>query len=183
MNAASDTELLSLRSTAKKNDAFAEIYRRHGDAVMGFAFRLSGSRSLAEDLCQEVFTRLALSPPEKCTTLRPWLLRVTRNLFIDQRRRRMLDIDRMRDLALWPRASHPSPELAFDGSSKLGRVEGALQRLPLGLREAIVLVCMQELSAAEAAEVLETSVEAVRQRVARGRSRLRLALQEENAEG
>lgn len=57
------------------------------------------------------------------------------------------------------------------------RVENALQRMPLSLREAIVLVCMQELSAAEAAEVLGVSVEAVRQRVARGRARLRQALQ------
>ena len=51
--------------------------------------------------------------------------------------------------------------------------------MPLSLREAIVLVCMQELSAAEAAEVLDTTTEAVRQRVARGRGRLRAALDED----
>lgn len=179
MKSVSDTQLLSLRWTARKNEAFAEIYRRHGGAVIGFAFRLSGQRSHAEDICQEVFARLASKPPEKCTKLRPWLLRVTRNLFIDHRRRRMLDFDRMQDLALWPKAALPSPELVLEGSARLGRVEGALQRMPLSLREAIVLVCMEELSAAEAAEVLDTSAEAVRQRVARGRACLRSALQEE----
>lgn len=179
MKSVSDTELLRLRATPRKNDAFAELYRRHGAAVFGFAFRLSGARALAEDICQEVFSRVALCPPKEDTPLRAWLLRVTRNLFIDHRRRRMLDIDRMRDLALWPRATVPSPELALEGSSKLGRVEGALQRMPLSLREAIVLVCMHELSAAEAAEVLDTSAEAVRQRVARGRVQLRAALDED----
>lgn len=179
MNSASDTELLRLRSTARKNEAFTELYRRHGAAVFGFAFRLSGARALAEDICQEVFAKVALCPPKEGAVLRAWLLRVTRNLFIDHRRRRMLDIDRMRDLALWPSASVPSPELALQGASKLSRVEQALQRMPLSLREAIVLVCMQELSAAEAAEVLDTTTEAVRQRVARGRVQLRAALQED----
>lgn len=180
MKTASDRELLELRWTAKKNEAFAEIYRRHGDAVIGFAFRLGGTRSRAEDLCQEVFARLASRPPEERSRLRPWLLRVTRNLFIDERRRRMLDFDRMQDLALWPRAALPSPQLVLERSSKLGRVERALQRMPLTLREAIALVCMQELSAAEAAEVLDISADAVRQRVARGRAFLRSALQAED---
>lgn len=178
MDAVCDAELLRLCSGSTKNRALGELYRRHGAAVFGFAFRLCGRRSLAEDMCQEVFAKLAVRSPEEGTPLRAWLLRVTRNLFIDYQRRRMLDIDRMRDLALWPSATFPSPEFALEGASELSRVENALQRMPLNLREAIVLVCMQEMSAAEAAEVLEISVEAVRQRVARGRARLRQALQD-----
>ena len=174
----SDQELLRSCAGSTKSRALGELYQRHGSAVFGFAFRLCGTRALAEDICQEIFARLARRPPDEGTPIRPWLLRATRNLFIDHERRRLLDIDRMRDLALWPSTSAASPDAAYEGASELGRVERALQRLPVALREAIALVCMQELSAAEAAEVLEVSEEAVRQRVARGRARLRLALKD-----
>lgn len=173
---ANDQELIRSLSDAAKGPAARELYRRHSSTVFGFAFRLCGDRALAEDICQEVFAKLAERPPDQGTPLRPWLLRVTRNLFIDFERRRVLDFDRMRDLALWPSESVASPELALEGASQLGRIELALQEMPVILREAIVLVCMQGLSATEAAEVLEVSAEAVRQRVTRGRARLRQAL-------
>ena len=39
-------------------DALAEVYRRHAGAVFGLANRLLGSRTLAEEVTQEIFLRL-----------------------------------------------------------------------------------------------------------------------------
>ena len=66
-----------------------ELVRRHRGRVLRLATRLTGNRSDAEDLTQEVFVR-ALTAGD---TLRPdavegWLHRVTTNLFLDHARRR-----------------------------------------------------------------------------------------------
>lgn len=41
-----------------RDDALAELYRRHGGAVYGLARRVTGDPALAEDVTQEVFVRL-----------------------------------------------------------------------------------------------------------------------------
>lgn len=170
-------DVLAVRLRSHKAGALGEVYVRYGSMVYAFAFRLCGQRTLAEDLTQEVFAKLAASPPKEGAPLRPWLLRITRNLFVDHRRRRTLDIDRMRDLSLWPSSPQPSPAEALDTAAKLGRVGVALQEIPLPLREAIVLVCMEGLSASETGDVLGVSAETVRQRVSRGRAILRKQLE------
>ena len=84
--------------------AFDALYDAWRPRVFAFLARLSGDRLLAEDLMQETFLKLARHgrdlPPG--THLRRWLFTVARNLFIDQRRRALLDVDRLRELRLWP---------------------------------------------------------------------------------
>jgi RNA polymerase sigma-70 factor (ECF subfamily) len=62
--------------------AFAELYRRHVRAVYGYAYRLSGSKQVAEDLTSATFER-ALRGLDgfvwQGNGIRPWLLRITAN--------------------------------------------------------------------------------------------------------
>lgn len=85
--------------------AFAALFERHARAVFTYLLRLTSSEALAEDLTQEVFLaafrRLDDLRPERtaggqASTLRPWLLRVARNLAFSHFRRNpvSLSLDR-----------------------------------------------------------------------------------------
>lgn len=162
--------------------AFDVLYDRHRPRVFGFLARLSGDRQLAEDLAQETFLRLASRTPrlDAATRLRPWLLTVARNLFIDHLRRAHLDLDRLRSLALWPDTARAAAATPFDltrASDVERRLEHALARLPPDLREAVLLVVVEGLTAGEAARVAGIRPDALRQRLARARTLLRDALE------
>ena len=45
-----------------RQDALAEVYRRHSGAAFGLARRIAGERTLAEEVVQEVFLRLWNQP-------------------------------------------------------------------------------------------------------------------------
>ena len=128
--------------------AFDAVYERYRPRVFGFVLRMTGDRMLAEDLLQETFLRLAATartlPPD--TRLGPFLFTVARNLFVGQRRRALLDFDRIRDLRLWPsrpRRYEPTPLELSEASETARRVEAALQSLPDSYRE-VVLLCAVE---------------------------------------
>ena len=45
-----------------QDEALAEVYRRHGGAVLGLARRVTGSQAEAEDVVQEIFLRFWKKP-------------------------------------------------------------------------------------------------------------------------
>jgi RNA polymerase sigma-70 factor (ECF subfamily) len=160
--------------------AFDAVYDRFRARLFSFLARLSGDRALAEDLTQETFVRLARKATELApdTRLRAWLFAVARNLHHDHRRRRLLDLDRLQSLALWPehRAPTRSPLDLTEADETRRRLEHALLRVPEPMREALLLVVVEGLSNEEAATILALRPDAVRQRVSRARALLREAL-------
>ena len=68
--------------------AFGELVRRHGDSLLGYLTRMTGSREQAEDLFQETFKRVH----EKADTFRgsrikSWLFAIATNVAIDGMRK------------------------------------------------------------------------------------------------
>ncbi len=180
LSEASDAVLLT-RLRQGDHDAFDAIYDRHRARLFSFLARLSRDRTIAEDLMQETFLRLARSAPDPQVVLRAWLFRVGRNLFVDGRRRALLDFERLRDLALWPSRPRIATETPFDhleANQTQRRLEAALLALPLKYREALLLVAVERLSPTEAAQILEIAPPALRQRLLRGRALLRDALRD-----
>lgn len=57
----SDQELLTAL-VAGDEDAFVEIYRRHGERVFRFAYRMTGSPELARDVTHSCFVALLEQP-------------------------------------------------------------------------------------------------------------------------
>lgn len=69
--------------------AFAELVRRHGDALLRYLYRTTGNRQTAEDLFQETFRRVH----EKANSFngnnfRSWLYAIATNLAINEFRKR-----------------------------------------------------------------------------------------------
>lgn len=155
--------------------AFDAIYSAYRPRLFAFLARLGGRRELAEDLLQETWVRLARHarslPPD--TRLGPWLFTVARNLFVSHRRRVALQGDRLRALAAGVREEGgPGPFEATAATELERRLEAALAALSVADREVLLLVGVEGLEPAEAAEILGVRADALRQRLKRARNRL-----------
>jgi len=170
-----DSRALVARLARGDTRAFDVVYDRHRAPLHAFLVRLTGSASLAEDLLQETWLRLARHsrrlPPE--TQLRPWLFTVARNLYRSHRRWALLDAGRLRELGWLPVASTPGPfDATVEGEARR-ELEQAVGALPLDQREALLLCTVSGFEPSEAANILGISAEAARQRLARARAKLR----------
>ena len=154
--------------------AFAELLNRHLRPVAGFAYRMLGDSSEAEDIAQETFLRLwrhrhAWKPQAK---LRTWLYRVAHNLCIDRHRRREVVTGHI------PETEDPGPGPASyrQRNEVAGIVRDALVKLPERQHAAIVLVYHEGLSNVDAAGTLGVTIDALESLLARGRRGVRRQL-------
>lgn len=160
---------------------FDEAYVRLRAPLYSFLLRLCRDAQLAEDLLQETWLRYArqLVRLEPEHDPRPWLFTVARNLYRSHRRWALLDADRLRELGSWPAGDRAGPLEALCASESERRLERAFAELPLDQREAVALCAGAGFSPAEAAAILGISGEAFRQRLARGRAKLREGIERE----
>jgi RNA polymerase sigma-70 factor (ECF subfamily) len=148
----------------------------HLDRLYRAAWALCGSREAAEDLVQDTFVRVMSRP----RFLRSeddlgYLLRVLRNIFLDQRRKLVRQPDpQPLDLSIdrFVERSSLQPESVAEGRL----VYGAIAALPSDFRDAVVAVDVLGLSYSEAARALRVREGTVTSRVFRGRQQVAAAL-------
>jgi len=160
--------------------AFRELYARFAQASFNFLARLAGRREVAEDLHQETWFSIArhaarLAPD---TDLAAWIYTVARNRFISSRRRSDVG-GPAADPTVFDRAPAAGPSVDDPGCRDL---EQALASLPEIHRDVLLLVGVEGLDVAQAAEVLGIRPDAARQRLARARAALADALERESTE-
>jgi RNA polymerase sigma-70 factor (ECF subfamily) len=138
-----------------------------------FAISLCRARDVADDLVQQTCERAlaAAHSFEPNTRFDAWVFRILLNLWLDQLRRQKtagpaVDIDEMHDLSV------ASGEAQSEARLALERVQRALQQLPPEQREVLVLVCIEDLSYRDTADVLDIPVGTVMSRLARARKAL-----------
>jgi RNA polymerase sigma-70 factor (ECF subfamily) len=176
----SDPELVS-RAAAGDKEAFGALFERYRHVVYRFARAMTGLSHAAEDVTQEVFVVLIRELPRyvpERASLSTYLYGIARNLSRDRarRERRFFSLD---ILGPKPVASPEAgdPFVLIEDAQLGAAVRDALVMLPMRYREAVILCDLHELSYAEVAAVLGTSVGAVRSRLHRGRHMLRCRLQ------
>jgi len=138
-----------------------------------FARGLARNVGDADDLCQAAIERALKSRNQwqQGTRLDSWMYRITRNLWIDERR------------AAGRRGVHApideaANQIAGDGAAEVeagalrGDVDSAMARLPDEQREVVMLVLVEGYAYREAAEILEVPVGTVTSRLSRGRETL-----------
>lgn len=147
------------------SNALGGIYDLYGDKVFRYTYRMLGNRSDAEDATAETFLRVLRRSRELRAdgAFRTWLFRIARNLCIDKMRQHKL-------LELPGDTSYTGVD---DKVSLRITVHQALDTLPVEYREPLVLCDLEEVSAREAAAILEITVPALKSRLYRGRRALR----------
>jgi RNA polymerase sigma-70 factor (ECF subfamily) len=156
---------------------FSRLFERYAPDVHRFALYLSGNRALTDDLAAEAFVRALVGRDSlRVETLKAYLLAIVRNLYRDVCRRegRLVSLEQ----APVEAGARTCPEAGSDGRLRLDEVLAAMQLLPQGEREALVLAADGDLPYAEVAAILGCSVPAVKVRVHRARARLKAILGE-----
>jgi RNA polymerase sigma factor (sigma-70 family) len=146
---------------------FEIAYQKYAARLHAFLLRLSGRREVADDLLQQTFLRLAERGPDlrPDSDLRAWLFTVARNAHTSLLRSTPASGEESLEAL-----SSPPPDV--ESRLLLGDVEGALSRLRVEDRELLLLVGVEGLEPATVASMLGLSQVALRQRLARARSRL-----------
>jgi RNA polymerase sigma-70 factor, ECF subfamily len=176
-NDLSDNDLLRLM-LAGDEEALAQLYRRRQASVYRFALQMSGSKSIAEDVTQEVFLFLMreghVFDPAR-GTLGAFLLGVARNhvlrrLRVDQLLSPLNDDDDEGPV------TQPGTDLCpLDDLTRAETIEAvrkAVLSLPPKYREVVVLCELQDVSYVETAEILGCAIGTVRSRLHRARALL-----------
>jgi len=168
------------RCLAGEEAAWEEIVRQYSRRIYNLAYRFTGNRAAAEDLTQEVFLRLyrtleQYDPREG--DLSNWLMRVARNLIIDDYRRRMrTPTENGEDLAEHEyhlRADERGdPQTLVERRELSAVIHAALAKLSPELRACVILRDLEGLSYQEIAELLRIPEGTVKSRINRGRLEL-----------
>ena len=171
-SAAEDIALM-LRAKADDLAAFSQLVRKHQNAVMNFFLR-SGVYRDVDDLAQEAFLKLhrarhGYRPTAKFTT---FLYLIARQVMIDSIRRGARRAKLMEGYGREAAEAEDAPAMR----GERGDAEKALGCLSPALRETVVLVVMQGLTYAEAAEVLGVPEGTVKSRVSAALRQMRAAL-------
>ena len=174
--------LLKDLRTSRGEETMRSLYRTYGGELYGFALNCLGDRGLAEEVVQDVFTRVwrhAESFDPDRASFRTWIYGIARNAIIDLERRRSVRP------ALTSR--EPDDEIASADDSieraLLGwQISAALARLTPEHRQVIRLAHFQGMRLREIAELTGIPLGTVKSRVSYALRGLRLALEEMGVE-
>jgi len=154
----------------------ADLFDEYAGAVYGYLLRLSGDQALADDLTNETFYRamLALEGFRGEASIKTWLLRIARNLYLNRvkREKRLTSLDALEEQGVRFTATHPGPEKVALDRERHQALEQALLALSETDRSMLLLASQEKLSYQEISEVLGLSVAVIKVRIFRARQRL-----------
>ncbi len=179
----SDAELMT-GVKAGREEYFRALIERHQTRVIGVVTKMLGDEIEAEDLAQQVFIRVWKSakryvPSAQFTT---WLLTITRNLVFNEMRRRQRcklvaggmemeeRVQPLQDLTVL------SPAQKILDLEMQEMIQAAIEQLPDPQRLALVLRRYEEMPYEDIAQVLGTSLPAVKSMLFRAREELKCHL-------
>ena len=173
---------LVVRAQSGDRAAFAALVRAHQDEVFTLARRLVGDPHMAADIAQETLVRAwrALPSFRGDSKLSTWLHRITVNTAWTHRdRARRNAALALEDVREQPSIPGPDdPEVAGELLELRGRLRTALDRLPEGQRQVVVMKDVYGWSHQEIADSMGISVTAAKVRLHRARARLARDLEE-----
>jgi len=172
-----DEELMALVARGEAG-AFETIYERHCGAAFSLAYRMCGTRSLAEDVAQEAFLSIWRSGgryDRARGSVRTWVLGIVHNRAIDALRRSVVHERR--------RASDEGIEERFEARERTdveaarreeaSTIRGMLEELPDEQSRVIELAYFGGFTHSEIAEMLGAPIGTVKGRMRLGLEKLR----------
>ncbi|HXV75863.1 MAG TPA: RNA polymerase sigma factor [Candidatus Polarisedimenticolaceae bacterium] len=154
--------------------ALGTLFERHHARLYRFCLRMTGNRSVSEDLVQEIFMRIlrhrATFRPG--TAFVPWMYRIARNACIDHLRRGAAGGEALEEEETLV-AGGPSVEETVERGRAAQLMRRALLRLPVERRAVLLMSRYEFKTYEEIARTLDCSVSAVKIRAYRAIKQLR----------
>jgi RNA polymerase sigma factor (sigma-70 family) len=178
VNPPSDAEVIG--RSLDEPETFGLVYDRHAATVLRFLGRRVGSEAaegLLGELFRIAFERRRTFDPTRASAL-PWLYGIGSNLLMKHRRgeaRRLRASARMAADSEAP--ARRAGAAALDARLLFPRMADAIEALPDGEREALLLFAWEDLSYQRVAEALDVPIGTVRSRLNRARAQLRELLE------
>lgn len=168
------------RCRAGDGAAWEEIVQSYSRRIYNLAYRFTSRGDAAEDLTQEVFIRVYRSLDQydaKQGDLQNWLMRLARNLIIDDYRRRQrapqdTHADDLEDHTYHLKAKSGSVQTEMERRELGTQVQAGIDKLSPDLRTCVILRDIEELSYQEIVDLLKIPEGTVKSRINRGRIEL-----------
>ena len=178
--ATSEGAELVRRCRAGDGAAWEEIVQTYSRRIYNLAYRFTSRADTAEDLTQEVFIRVYRSLDQynpKQGDLQNWLMRLARNLIIDDYRKRQRApqdeaADDLEDHQYHLRAAGNTVQREMERRELGVQVQAGIDKLSADLRTCVILRDIEELSYQEIVDLLEIPEGTVKSRINRGRIEL-----------
>ncbi len=164
------------RVLAGEQGAFATLISRYSDPLYRHAVGMTGSPDDAADILQNSFIKAYQHLGEVRGRFDAWVFRIVANGckdWLKNIRRTHLSYEEDDQPS-----GYETPEEELDRGELRGDLDEALTTLPASLREAFVMKHVEGRSYEEMAELLQTSVGALKMRVLRAREALQKLLEE-----
>jgi RNA polymerase sigma-70 factor (ECF subfamily) len=162
--------------------AFEVLYDRHSGAAFSLAYRMVGTRNVAEDVVQEAFLAIWRSGARYDRargSVRTWVLGIVHNRAIDALRRAIVhDRRRASDEGLAERLEAPErTENEIARRDEARAVRGALGNLPPEQVQVIELAYFGGFTQTEIADMLGAPIGTVKGRMRLGLQKMRASLE------
>lgn len=168
------------RCRAGDGSAWEEIVQSYSRRIFNLAYRFTSNVEAAEDLTQEVFVRIYKTLDQydpKQGNLSNWLMRLARNLIIDDYRHRQRNpqnsmADAVDNHTFHLRAVGTSAHKQVERRELCNQVQAGIDKLPPDLRTCVILRDIEELTYREIVDLLAIPEGTVKSRINRGRIEL-----------
>jgi RNA polymerase sigma-70 factor (ECF subfamily) len=159
------------RACAGDVRAFERLYREHVGRVYGLCLRMTRDPAVAEDCTQETFINAwkALARFETRSSLATWLHRIAVNVALAKRRKATPVLES----PLEDDDEAVESDWTLETPLEVNEIEAAIERLPDGARDVLVLHAIYGYSHIEAAEMLGVAEGTCKAQLHRARSLLR----------
>lgn len=164
------------RVLAGERNAFGVLIQRYSDPLYRHAVGMTGSPDVAEDILQVSFIKAYNHLSEVRGRFDAWVFRIVANGckdWLKNIRRTHLSYEEDDQPS-----GYETPEEELDRGELRSDLDRALAALPASLREAFVMKHVEGRSYEEMAELLDTTVGALKMRVHRAREALQALLEE-----
>jgi RNA polymerase sigma-70 factor, ECF subfamily len=168
------------RARAGDSVAWEEIVQAFSRRIFNLAYRFTSNADTAEDLTQEVFIRIYRTLDQydaKQGDLANWLMRLARNLIIDDYRHRQRNpqntmADAVDDHQYHLRAVGNSAHKEMERRELAAQVQDGINKLPPDLKTCVILRDIEEMTYQEIVDILQIPEGTVKSRINRGRIEL-----------
>jgi len=181
MDSKTESEIIA-RVLKGDRQAYALLVEEYKGPVFNLAYRMTGTREDADDLTQETFIRAYqnLRRFDQTKKFFTWLYTIGINLIRNHLKKNVRDISHLAAAGSSLEQQQINGEGEGDvlSDDRMIRLEQVIRKLPVDLREAIILKFVQDLTFEEVANVTGNSVSAVKMRIYRGLEKMKQMMED-----